>query len=159
MLKNRIAYILVLIILTLFRIAYTGYVAGMLLVIALILPIFSWLISLPGAIYTRTSLSAPDQVSRGSEAAVKLTIRQSRLFSTGAIRGKLYSTDTVTGAVKKTRLKASAGGFALNTEHCCQYQLQLKRLRIYDFMGQGDVHVALEPLLPVPVGLPVANPI
>lgn len=86
MLKNRIAYILVLIILALFRIAYTGYVAGMLLMIALILPIFSWLISLPGAIYTRTTLSAPDQVSRGSEATVKLTIRQSRLFSTGAVR-------------------------------------------------------------------------
>lgn len=141
MLKNRIAYILVLIILALFRIAYTGYVAGMLLVIALILPIFSWLISLPGAFYTRTSLSAPDQVSRGSEATVKLTIRQSRLFSTGAVRGKLYSTDTVTGKTKKTRLKAAYDGFALDTEHCCQYQLQLKRLRMYDFMG----------LIPLPV--------
>ena len=50
MLKNRMIYVAVLLILCLFRIAYTGYVAGMLLLMALILPIFSWLISLPGAI-------------------------------------------------------------------------------------------------------------
>ena len=50
MLKNRIVYLAMLLVLCLFRIAYTGYVAGMLLVMALILPIFSWLISLPGAL-------------------------------------------------------------------------------------------------------------
>lgn len=37
MLKNRLIYLMVLLLLCLFRIAYTGYVAGMLLVIMLIL--------------------------------------------------------------------------------------------------------------------------
>ena len=84
MLKNRMIYVAVLLILCLFRIAYTGYVAGMLLLMALILPIFSWLISLPGAIYTQVLLTVPDQVVRGGEATLTLTLRQSRLFATGA---------------------------------------------------------------------------
>ena len=79
MLKNRIVYLVVLLILCLFRIAYTGYVAGMLLVIALILPFFSWFISLPGALCTQVYLTVPDQVVRGAEAKVTLTLRQSRL--------------------------------------------------------------------------------
>ena len=66
MLKNRLIYLMVLLLLCLFRIAYTGYVAGLLLVIMLILPVFSWIISLPGALFTRYVLTVPDQVSRGS---------------------------------------------------------------------------------------------
>lgn len=80
MLKNRLIYLVVLLLLGLFRIAYTGYVAGMLLVIALILPVFSWLISLPGALCTQISLAVPDQVVRGSEATITLSLRQSRLL-------------------------------------------------------------------------------
>ena len=74
MLKNRIIYVVMLLLLCLFRIAYTGYVAGMLLVIVLVLPVFSWLVSLPGALYTRISLTSPDQVILGSQATVTLTI-------------------------------------------------------------------------------------
>jgi uncharacterized protein (DUF58 family) len=141
MLKNRIVYLVVLVILGLFRIAYTGYVAGMLLLMALILPIFSWLISLPGALYTQISLSAPDQVTRGQEASISLSIRQSRLFSTGAVRGKLRTTSVVTGTSQKVRLKNAKDGFPLDTSHCCQYTCSLKGLRLLDLMG----------LLPMPV--------
>ena len=48
MLKNRIVYLAMLLVLCLFRIAYTGYVAGMLLVMALILPIFHGSSACPG---------------------------------------------------------------------------------------------------------------
>lgn len=141
MLKNRIVYLVVLIILGLFRIAYTGYVAGMLLVIALILPVFSWFISLPGAIFTQVSLSVPDQVIRGGEATVTLSLRQSRLFATGTVRGKLRTTSVVTGETSKTKLKSVYDGFPLDTSHCCQYRCSLRGLRIMDLTG----------LLPMPV--------
>ena len=135
MLKNRMIYVAVLLILCLFRIAYTGYVAGMLLLMALILPIFSWLISLPGAIYTQVLLTVPDQVVRGGEATLTLTLRQSRLFATGAVRGKLRTTNALTGEVKKIKLKSVYDGFPLDTAHCCQYECSLKGLRILDLMG------------------------
>ena len=126
MLKNRIVYLAMLLVLCLFRIAYTGYVAGMLLVMALILPIFSWLISLPGALYTQALLTVPDQVIRGGEATLTLTLRQSRLFATGPVRGKLRTTSMVTGQVQKIRLKSVYDGFPLDTSHCCQYECSLK---------------------------------
>ena len=135
MLKNRMIYVAVLLILCLFRIAYTGYVAGMLLLMALILPIFSWLISLPGALYTQVLLTVPDQVVRGGEATLTLTLRQSRLFATGAVRGKLRTTNALTGEVKKIKLKSVYDGFPLDTAHCCQYECSLKGLRILDLMG------------------------
>ena len=62
MLKNRIVYLAMLLVLCLFRIAYTGYVAGMLLVMALILPFF--MAHQPaGALYTQVLLTVPDQSS------------------------------------------------------------------------------------------------
>ncbi len=141
MLKNRIIYIAVLLILCLFRIAYTGYVAGMLLLIALALPFFSWFISLPGALFTQVYLTVPDQVIRGGEAKVTLTLRQSRLFATGGVRGKMRTTSVVTGQTKKTKLKSVYDGFPLDTSHCCQYRCSLKGLKIMDLMG----------LIPMPV--------
>ncbi len=141
MLRNRIIYVAVLLILCLFRIAYTGYVAGMLLVMALILPFFSWFISLPGALCTQVYLTVPDQVIRGAEAKVTLTLRQSRLFATGPLRGKLRTTSVVTGETKKYRLKSVYDGFTLDTSHCCQYRCSLKGLKIMDLTG----------LLPMPV--------
>lgn len=141
MLKNRIIYLTVLLILCLFRIAYTGYVAGMLLVMALILPFFSWFLSLPGALCTQVYLTVPDQVIRGGESTVTLTLRQSRLFATGGVRGKLRITSVVTGETKKVRLKSVYDGFPLDTSHCCQYRCSLKRLKIMDLTG----------LLPMPV--------
>lgn len=144
MLKNRLIYLLVLLLLCLFRIAYTGYVAGLLLVITLILPVFSWLISLPGALCTQISLSVPDQVIRGSEATITLSLRQSRLFATGPIRGKLKTQSVVSGEVSYAKLKGVYGGFSLNTDHCCVYQCSFRRFRVLDLMG----------LLPMPTRRP-----
>lgn len=144
MLKNRLIYLLVLLLLGLFRIAYTGYVAGLLLLIALILPVFSWLISLPGALFTQFSLSVPDQVVRGSAATVTLSLRQSRLFATGPVRGKLRTQSVVSGEVSYAKLKSIYGGFPLNTEHCCVYQCSFRRFRVLDLMG----------LLPMPTKKP-----
>ena len=141
MLKNRIVYLVVLVILCLFRIAYTGYVAGMLLVMALVLPVFSWFLSLPGALFTQVYLSVPDQVVRGAEATVTLSLRQSRLFATGTVRCKLRTTSVVTGETKKVKLKSVYDGFPLDTSHCCQYRCSLRGLRIMDLTG----------LLPMPV--------
>ena len=146
MLKNRLLYLLALLLLGLFRIAYTGYVAGMLLVIALILPVFSWLISLPGALCTQISLSVPDQVIRGSEATITLTLRQSRFFATGTVIGKLKTVSVVSGETSLTKLKGVYGGFPLNTDHCCVYECSLKRFRVLDFLG----------LLPLPSKKPGA---
>ena len=148
MLKNRLIYLLVLLLLCLFRVAYTGYVAGMLLVIALVLPVFSWLISLPGALCTQISLAVPDQVTRGSEATITLSLRQSRFFATGTVRGKLKTKNSITGETSFSKLKGVYGGFPLDTGHCCVYRCSLHRFRVMDFLG----------LLPMPTRKPsVAN--
>lgn len=143
MLKNRVIYLVLVGLLALFRIAYTGYAAGMLLLIALVLPVFSWFISLPGALYTKISLSAPDQVIRGSEAAVTLSVRHSRLFSTGPVRGSLTAVSAA-GGRQKVRLKCAQDGFPLDTSHCCRYDCDLRRLRVLDLTG----------LLPMPCRRP-----
>ena len=144
MLKNRLIYLVVLLLLGIFRVAYTGYVAGLMLLFALILPVFSWIISLPGAYYTWISLSAPDQVTRGSEAAVSLRIQQSRLFATGPIRGKLRMHCPVTGENISVRFRQNDENFPLDTTHCCDYECSFRRFRVMDLMG----------LLPLPTRVP-----
>ncbi len=144
MLRNRLIYLAVLLVLGLFRIAYTGYVAGLMLTIVLIMPVFSYLISLPGALCTQITLAVPDQVVRGSEAAITLSLRQSRLFATGAVRGKLRTQSVGSGQVAYTRLKSVYGCFPLDTSHCCVYACSFKRFRVLDLMG----------LLPMPTRKP-----
>ena len=151
MLKNRLIYLIMLLVLLLFRIAYTGYVAGMLLVMALILPMFSWIISLPGALYTRISLSVPDQVLRGGEISVYLSIRHSRLFSTGPVRGKLSAIDQASGAVTRAKLRRADTTFPLDTSHCCQYQCTLTHFRVYDLTGLLPMPTKKIPSVPVTV--------
>ena len=149
MLRNRLIYLGVLLILVLFRIAYTGYVAGMMLLIALILPVFSWLVSLPGAIFTRVTLAAPDQVFRGSDAVIRLTLKQSRLFATGPARGLLSTRNAISGEVSAAKLTRALEGFPLDTAHCCVYEYTFRRFRLLDLMG----------LLPLPVKRPVGGTI
>lgn len=144
MLKNRLFYLAVLLVLCLFRIAYTGYVAGLLLLLLLILPVFSWIISLPGAIYTQIFLTAPDQVTRGSSASITLTVRQSRLFATGPVRGTLRMYCPVTGQTERSRLRGLNDGFPLDTEHCCEYLCSFRHFRVLDLLG----------LLPMPTRKP-----
>ena len=135
MLKNRLVYLVVLIILVLFRIAYTGYVAGMLLLLALLLPIFSWLITLPGALCLVVNLSVPDQVVRGVDASISLALKQSRLFSVGRIRGSLKVVNSITGETSKVKLKSAYGKLQLDTSHCCTYTIQMRSIRVLDFLG------------------------
>ena len=144
MLKNRLIYLVLLALLLVFRVAYTGYVAGLLVVIALILPVFSWIISLPGALQTRITLSAPDQVSRGSEATVSLALRQHPLLSTGPVRGRLKLYCHLTEKSTYARLQKMRGGFLLDTAHCCEYTCSLQGFRVLDLMG----------LLPMPARKP-----
>ncbi len=154
MLKNRIIYVLVLVVLILFRVAYAGYVAGMLLVIAILMPIFSWLISLPGALSTRITMTVPPEITRGSDAAVTLTMRQSRLFATGPAGGSLRARCMVTGEIHKARVRGVYGGFPLDTGHCCVYQCSFRHFRVTDLMGllpmpspkPADIEVAVLPI-------------
>lgn len=135
MLRNRLVYLVVLIILVLFRIAYTGYVAGLLLLLALLLPIFSWLITLPGALCLVVNFSVPDQVVRGSEAHIALALKQSRLFSVGRIRGNLKVVNSITGESHKVKLKSAYGKLKLDTSHCCTYTISMRSIRVLDFLG------------------------
>lgn len=77
----------------------------------------------------------PDQVIRGSEATVTLSLRQSRFFATGTVRGKLKMYSVVSGETTFTKLKGVYGGFPLNTAHCCVYQCSLTRFRVLDLLG------------------------
>ena len=140
MLKNRIIYITVILLLLLFRIAYTGYVAGLTLVMILVLPLFSWCISLPGAFSTTIRLNSPDQVQRGSDSVVSVSLRQSQLFLTGPMKGSmlLVSAD---GSTQNIRLKTGTNEIPISTDHCDSFHCSLKSVRIYEFMG----------LLPLPL--------
>lgn len=135
MLINRIVYLVVLILLLLFRVAYTGYVAGLLLLLTLLLPIFSWLISLPGALCLTVHFSVPDQVVRGCEASIALALKQSMLFSVGKIRGSLAVVNSITGQTHKVKLKSAYGKLQLDTSHCCTYTIRMRSIRVLDFLG------------------------
>lgn len=150
MLKNRLCYLAVLAGVTLFFFCFNGYLSFFTLAVALLLPFLSLLVSLPGALGARLSLSTDRPAARKGQAISLLLVIDSRSpFPSGRARVTLTVRNTLTGAVQKERFYFTAERKPITISHtlsspaCGQVVCELSRGRICDYMGLFSIPLRL----------------
>ena len=152
MVLRRFAWLVLLVLCVVFYWAYREWLSWFLLMAAVSLPWLSLVLSLPAMASCRISLQAPRTVTLGQEA-------RGSCLGTGPLplprfRCKLVLEHCYTG--QKMTLSSGA---PLPTEHCGCLTLQIKKIRIQDYMGlfrlpmksKASVKVLVRPL---PVEMP-----
>ena len=128
MIYRRTVYVLALLGALAFYWAYREWLSWFSLMLILLLPWFSLLVSLPAMLTCRARILCPDKVNRGSQAVLRWeglgTIPMPRLT------GYLVVENQLTG--KKHKLSS---GQALPTQHCGALSVRLHRPKCQDYLG------------------------
>ena len=128
MASRRIVYALALLGAVAFYWAYREWFGWFALLLILLLPWFSLLVSLPAMLTCRARILCPDKVNLGSQAVLRWegqgTIPMPRLT------GYLVAENHLTGQKQKLR-----SGQPLPTQHCGALSVRLLRPRCYDYLG------------------------
>lgn len=125
---NRINYLLLLLDSVVFYIAYPKWFSWFILLIMLLAPWFSLLLSLRAMFSTKLTLTVPEEVSCGDYAAVSLRLKGPVPFPPAVCR--LRVTKPNTGETWKLR-----DGKALPTLYCGTLVIQPYSVKICDYLG------------------------
>lgn len=147
MIRNWILYLLALAGAVTFYIFYFGWFSWFLLVVALCLPWFSLLVSLPAMIRIRLQLDAPARCLRGEPAYV--TMRAARGFlPLPRCRFRLRVRTVMTGQelVLKQQVPGHNSWYVpVDTTHCGVLQCTAEKGRVFDYLGLFRFPVRLGP--------------
>lgn len=138
MVKNRILYGLFLLAAVIFHSFYTGWFSFFLLVFAVLLPVFSLLVSLPAMIRAAYEADLPARCFCGQTVQYRLTARHMAKLPVSRCRLRLTVSDAVGGEVRQQRLElAGTLGFALriDTRHADVQTFQPGKGRVCDALG------------------------
>ena len=151
MAKNRILYGLFLLAAVIFHSFYTGWFSFFLLVFAVLLPVFSLLVSLPAMLRAAYEAELPARCFCGQTVQYRLIARHMAKLPVSRCRLRLTVSDAVGGEVRQQRLElAGTLGFALriDTRHAGVQTFQPGKVRVFDALG----------LFSLPLRLPDAFP-
>lgn len=164
MARCRVGYLLALGAAGLFFLSFKEYFSFYILVLALVFPLFSLLVSLPGMLGAALSLSPVSRaVRRGDEAAVELRFSNRSKCSVARLRSDLICVNELTGEQHKLRQTISGGSQgavlreALPAGHCGMLRWEVTRLRVYDLLGLFSLRLSLPAAVLMPV-LPLELP-
>lgn len=146
MLKNRLCYLLILFCTGLFFICFNGYSSAFVFALSLALPALSLLLSLPGILTLKLSVSVQDRelpVRALKSAPVLLRIRAvtASAIPAGRARTRLMVTNTFTGECRWEQLEFSPSRLPQMLEHtlssstCGVISCRLTKARAYDLLG------------------------
>lgn len=138
MAKNRILYAATLAGIFLFYCFYSGWISWFLLILALSLPFFSLLCSLPAIFRCKISAQLSARCVRGEDVVLTLQNSASGAFPTPTCRFILSCTDRLSGKTEKTICRFTAWSrraLPLDTAHCGAYVYLLEHGRIFDYLG------------------------
>ena len=154
MAERRLIYLASLMGCLVFYWAYREWLSGFLLVLVLVLPWFSLLISLPAMWTCRIRFRNSAALQRGQMAEADY-VGETR-FPVPPLKGKLTVSNLLSGERRKLRC-----GDALPTEHCGVLEIQPRKIRAYDYLGlfRGRIRKR-QPyrILIRPEQIPVENP-
>ena len=128
MIKRRIIYLLALAGSVLFYVGYQQWVAWVLLLIVVLFPWLSLLLSVAAMVCLRMGLDAPAKIPMGSTEKVDLKV--SSKLPLPPYKSKIRITKPITG--ESWTLKPST---QLPTEHCGQLHVELYKPGVCDFLG------------------------
>lgn len=152
--KNRLCYLLVLLGTGTFFVCFNGYLSLYVFVLSLVLPVMSLLLSLPGMLGIRVSLTtgrqedpnAPAKSSsncarKGASIPLQLAVWNTTPFSSGRAKAKLIVENTFTGQRQRESFAFTAGPrrqvfqHQLTSRTCGVVQCRLGALRVCDYLG------------------------
>ena len=128
MAERRVIYLAALCGSLVFYWAYREWLSGILLLLVLLLPWFSLLLSLPPMWSCRAEIRCPGAVTVKQQAAAVYVGKT--VFPVPAMKGKLIVNRILTG--ESWRLGSTG---ELPTEHCGALEIQPKRIWVYDYLG------------------------
>lgn len=135
----------------LFYVMFTGWLAGYVLALVVLLPVMSLLLSLPGICGLRVSLRPGAAGRRGQPVKVALQVRNRTHMPVGRIALRLVCENKLTGERIRESIHLppdcgdGAVGRALAAHNCGVVQCRARFLRAYDLLGLFPI-----PLRPVP---------
>lgn len=135
-----IIYLIILGSSWLFRLAYLGWFGVFLFWFMLIVPPAVSLLSLPSIIGIRLVIRAPESVSRGEKAMLRLHFVCPRFLPVGKIRMQLNAVNLYTGEVKNTNYTFDTAGnsvseLPIDTGSCGAIQISVKNWYCADLIG------------------------
>lgn len=130
MARNRILYLGILIGALVFHMYYPLWLSWFLLLAAAGLPLFSLLLSLPLWLSAKVRLEGPGRTALGQPAGARLRL------DTKVPAGRCY-VRLVSQTKKRDRRTLLKGAMTLplDTGHCTKTRIQIKSLRILDYLG------------------------
>ena len=155
MVRRRIVYCLALLGGLVFYWAYREWLSWFLLMLMVLLPWFSLLMSLPAIFTCRAEIACPTAVEQGAKATL---IWQGRSrFPLPSLTGKMIAKNQLWGISHKLR-----SGDDLPTDHCGQLTVTLRRPRCHDYLGlfaipvrkQTGARVLVRPVAIAPAQVP-----
>lgn len=165
--KNRLLYLGGLAGAVLFHIFYFGWYSWFVLLLALALPWFSLLLSLPTLLRTRLRLRVPERCGRGEEALAWLRLAGSS--GDGVCRLRWTVRCAATGealSVERTLRCSGETSAPLDTRHCALLRCGVEKSRALEGLGLvglpvrggGEREVLVCPTATPPVPLPDLTP-
>ena len=158
MLRNRLCYGLVLLGTGLFFLCYNGYVSYYVFLLSLALPVVSLVLSLPGMLTMRLSLSldSPDpylaHLRKGEAVTLRLGARCPWPFTGSRVKLRLAVRNTLTGEERREWLVLVPSREALTLEHslvsptCGLVECTLVRAKVCDLLGLFSLPVGVKRL-------------
>lgn len=124
---------------------YNGWLVEYLLLVTLLFPPLTGLLSLPGMLRARLHMTADGPVLRGSAGTAELSLRASG-FLPLTVRLRIRTVNLRTGEAAVLRREIRGGGrvrqtIALNTERCGVIRCIAEQARCYDPLGLFSVRV------------------
>ena len=138
MVLNRVLYAVALVGALVFHTYYTGWFSWYLLVLAVCLPVFSLICSLPAMRRLRLQPQMDTCCVRGSKAQLVFQNAGRSFMPTPVYRFVITRTDELTGEQTRLRLQLAARGSCVvqvPSAHCGSYHYALSKGRVYDYLG------------------------
>ncbi len=137
-------YLLLIALAWLFRASYIGWFGPYIFAAAVLLPLVVLLVSLPSMNGLQIQLSTPSRVIRKSDAELKLTFLNPRLFPVHTVTVHLEIRNRYTGEVSHQsfifrNIESSQSAIPLATDFCGQLHCKLLRYECSDLLGLFSV--------------------
>ena len=145
--RRRITYVCLLAVLVAFYALYPYWVSQYFVVVALLLIPFDLLVSMPGMLTKRISLSVPSMLDIGSEGMIFITTFQKRPFPSGLIRARLVTISSDSKASRRILCCPEDGSrfsAIIDTSHCGLTVFEISRLHITSVLGLFSLIIGVD---------------
>lgn len=140
MARRRVGYLLALVGAVGFFLCFNDYFSFYVLALALVLPLFSLCVSLPGIVGAAVTFSASArQIRRGESFALRLALQSRFSFPVARFSARIRCHNLLTGETTRVARKGAGGNVTLTAQvdeaHCGLVRCQVESVKVWDLLG------------------------